>query len=123
MRGRNVEAVWIGRLAPLMERPGEAARVLLCAGPSARAQCHNLRSGKYRIPEGRWDFVSRELDQPIDGNTHGVWARYLGPLVRAEDPRTVRGVDPLAVAVELPAPAEWPRRARNLRSVGDGRVR
>lgn len=71
-RGHN--GMWVERLAPLVERPGEWARV---KGPTsesnARATANNLKDRKIKIPDGKWEVVARH----VDGKGY-VWARYLG---------------------------------------------
>jgi hypothetical protein len=115
--------VWRARLLPLLERPGEVQRIALGARGPMTGLASALRNGQTRLPAGRWDIAARELDTPVDGHSYAVFASYLGPALRVEEPNRFPGYDPLTVAVELPAPDAWPRRARNLRSVGGGRVR
>jgi hypothetical protein len=71
--------VWMDRLSPLVAHPGRWALVhtaelqegakgsLSSKGSGIAAQ---LRSGKARIPEGKWEFTSRQGE---------VYARYVGP--------------------------------------------
>jgi hypothetical protein len=66
---------WERILAPLVEHPNRWARVTTTPGRTANVFASNLRRGRYHIPPGRWEFVSRKLD---DGHT-AVYARYLGP--------------------------------------------
>lgn len=70
--------VWHERLAPLMARPGVWARIAERPQPStARTVASNLRKRMVRVPEGDWEFVSRQVD-----GTAYVYARYLGPDLR-----------------------------------------
>jgi len=64
---------WERLLAPLLERPGEWARVRELKNlNSAQATLCNLRAGKIRLAAGRWSFRG-SLTEPY------IWACYLGP--------------------------------------------
>jgi hypothetical protein len=68
--------VWLKRLEPLLERPGEAA--LVYEAPSeatARTVRARLVNGEYLTPPGEWEFSSHKTE---DGRGE-VYARYLGP--------------------------------------------
>lgn len=71
---RQRKGVWVERLQPLMENPGEWARVYEGSLGTARSTSNSLRSGKTQIPDGDWEFVSRK----IDDDTGGIWAVYWG---------------------------------------------
>ena len=65
---------WADRLAPLLARPGEWARVRdAWTKKDARRFVGELRKGRMHIPAGRWEFRHGEKD-----GRPGVWARYLG---------------------------------------------
>ena len=67
--------VWMRRLEPLMQRPGEHA--LVYKAPSegtARTVRNRLTNGDYVVPEGRWEFSSHRTEEGGE-----VYARYLGP--------------------------------------------
>jgi hypothetical protein len=65
---------WRDRLKPLMERPNEWARVTTFPTIAvATSIAGPLRAGKFSLPEGRWDFTARELE---DGSG-AIYARYL----------------------------------------------
>ena len=67
---------WGDRLKPLIERPNEWAQVTTFpTGAAARSIAGTLRQGKGTVPEGKWEFTARELE---DGRG-AVYARYLGP--------------------------------------------
>lgn len=72
---RGATNKWVTILTPLMDRPGQWARMAVrdSAGLAAN-QAANLRRN-IRIPAGRWEFTSRKIDE----RRHGVYARYLGP--------------------------------------------
>jgi hypothetical protein len=66
------------RLLPLMERPGQWARIAVTEKCGrAHSSASAMRRGKIKVPAGRWEFASRQL--PDDPKPGGVWARYLGP--------------------------------------------
>jgi len=75
--------IWAPLLEPLMERPGEWARVRTYrrANPAYQAQKDLTRganqTSKTMVPPGRWEFKSGKL-RPDDG-LWAIWARYLGP--------------------------------------------
>ena len=71
---RQRKGVWVDRLQPLMENPGEWARVYEGSLGTARSTSNSLRSGKTQIPDGDWEFVSRKIDE----DTGGIWAVYWG---------------------------------------------
>ena len=121
-RGAVTHGVLLWRLTPLVDRPGESEMVIT-GTRNLYDVATRMRIGKTQIPVGRWEFVTRRLDVPVGADTYGLWARYLGPL-EAEEPVPVRRpVDPLKDIVELEAPDVPTGRVRNLRSVGQGRVR
>lgn len=61
---------WIYRLAPLLERPEEWARVrVYSSNRNASVAACQLRRGDNKLPPGRWQFVARKLE---------VYARYMG---------------------------------------------
>lgn len=66
---------WTRRLLPLLDRPGEWARVAVYArSDRAYTAAKDLRRGRCPLThEGRWDFVARGCD---DRSGWGVWARY-----------------------------------------------
>lgn len=66
---------WKRDLLPLTERPGQWARLRTTPGRAAQATATNLTRGKYALPPGRWEFISRATG---DGGT-ALYARYLGP--------------------------------------------
>lgn len=74
--GQNTKAgKWIRILEPLMERPGQWARVHVYEKSSqSRNTVSHLKRGIRLMPPGRWEFVSRQIDEGF-----GVWAKYLGP--------------------------------------------
>ena len=62
--------VWLERLAPLVERPGEWARILDAeTAKRATSTATNLRLGKVKVPPGEWEFAARG---------QRVYARFLG---------------------------------------------
>ena len=66
---------WRERLAPLIERPGEWARVLKTPNAqTARSQASRLSLKKRGSLPGQWEFVTRTKD-----GMAFVYARYLGP--------------------------------------------
>ncbi len=73
--GSGRRGVWIERLTPLMEHPKRWAVVATrpVANP-ARVLTHDLKVGRFQMPPGRWEFLSRT----VDGECR-VYARYLGP--------------------------------------------
>ena len=74
-RGTNRRVRWVDHLAPLVQSPGEWARVGVYAkATTAYSTARNLRTGRVQVPAGRWDFVGRS----VDGEGR-VYARYLGP--------------------------------------------
>lgn len=64
--------VWEQRVAPLLERPTEWAKIADFDGDLKRATdtVSNLKR-RLRLPEGEFEFVSRQ---------GAVWGRYLGPV-------------------------------------------
>ena len=73
---------WVDKLAPLLERPGQWARVHEVAHSSAWVIANQLRKGEKPVPAGRWEFAARgNEDNPKRGY---VYARYLGPEGGAE---------------------------------------
>lgn len=77
LRGGSNSGKWRELLSAVMTQPGKWARVMECQG-MRRGEMHvgNLRSGKIRVPEGKWEFQSRS-----DKTTGKSWvyARYCGP--------------------------------------------
>ena len=69
--------LWTERLAPVMERPGEWARVHELGHSSAWQIVSQLRRGVKPSPPGRWEFVARSNKD--DTSRAFVYARYLGP--------------------------------------------
>ena len=78
-RGRK-GGVWVQRLAPLMDYPGDWARI--ASGPYRnmvrRAWLLNKR--KLKMPEGEWEFASRKAEEGVGH----LYARYIGPAEPAE---------------------------------------
>jgi hypothetical protein len=67
---------WRDRLQPLRDRPNEWARVSnFPTVAAARSIAGPLSAGKIAVPEGKWEFTARELE---DGRG-AIYARYLGP--------------------------------------------
>lgn len=70
-RSRGKSGVYIELLTPMMEFPNRWA--IIATRPSAQSAWNvvsQLRSGRVKRPEGRWEFESRGLD---------VYATYIGP--------------------------------------------
>jgi hypothetical protein len=65
---------WESTLAPLMERPGDWARVRELTPNSASTTVGHLHHRRLNYPAGRWEFTSRVRD----GRGY-IYARYLGP--------------------------------------------
>jgi len=77
LRGGGGSGVWKERLGVVMTQPGKWARLVECSGTRrAEMHCGNLRAGKIKVPEGRWEFQSRS-DKTVGKSW--VYARYLGP--------------------------------------------
>lgn len=80
-RGGPGQFKWIPLLTPLMERPGEWAKVdtkrtpLLATAMAYQLRHHERPTTSVVVPPGRWEFTSRAMD---DG-TGAIYARYLGP--------------------------------------------
>lgn len=68
---------WAERLAPIMERPGEWARVQDFSYSSAWQVVSHLRKGLKPVPPGRWEFAARKNQD--DPKRAYIYARYLGP--------------------------------------------
>lgn len=69
----NSESIglWVQTLAPLIDHPERWAVIATRDSiTSARNLAANLRNGRVRRPEGRWEFRQRGAE---------VFARYLGP--------------------------------------------
>jgi hypothetical protein len=67
---------WFRLLEPVMERPGQWARVLVQPGRRHLGSVvTELRGGKYLIPPGKWEFTSRRMES----RETALYARYLGP--------------------------------------------
>lgn len=76
---RNSQSdTWVDRLSPLVEKPGEWARVWEGAVSTARSYTTSLRSRKFPIPNpgDSWSFVSRSLD--TDKTRGRLYACYVG---------------------------------------------
>lgn len=59
------------------QEPGTWGRIATYpAATTARDAVRNLRNGKARVPAGRWEFKSGQIN---GRGKHGVWAKYLGP--------------------------------------------
>lgn len=72
---RTRTGVWEERLAPLIEQPEQWALIRICDTYKQAGGCAgSLKSGKLRMPPGRWEVCARTLD---DG-TGGVFIRWLG---------------------------------------------
>jgi hypothetical protein len=65
---------WVRALAPLIEHPGQWAKVATYVGKTAHVHVTRLRHGRAVAPPGRWEFTSR-----IIGDGSAIYARYLGP--------------------------------------------
>ena len=74
----RTKGIWLERLAPLVEHPGEWARVHETSSQIARNTAGNLTRGVLMTPPGQWEFAART----VDGKGR-VYARYLGPEVVA----------------------------------------
>ena len=75
---RGQRGYWVETLAPLVERPGEWARIAEKKTPQqARTVAANFRLRAIRIPrpDDTWQFVSRTRKK---GHSY-IYARYLGP--------------------------------------------
>jgi hypothetical protein len=71
---RGPKGVWVERLQPLLAYPKRWA--IVAVKPSvgtARVLAHDLAT-RYKIPPGRWEFVSRTVN-----GEYRVYGRYLGP--------------------------------------------
>lgn len=66
---------WWELLEPVMERPGEWARVREMLKSSAEATVQHLKRRVRDYPPGRWEFRSRRTGQGMSA----IYARYLGP--------------------------------------------
>jgi hypothetical protein len=65
--------VWIERLRPLMEHPNRWAIVAVKPNAGTAAVLAHALATRYKIPPGRWEFVSRTIN-----GEHRVYGRYLG---------------------------------------------
>ena len=66
---------WAPVLEQVMRRPGQWARIATKnGGEKASGLAGSLKRQETRRPSGRWEFMSRRLDD----TTWGVYARYLG---------------------------------------------
>jgi hypothetical protein len=72
---RGPALAWDSRLRPLMERPGEWARVREAPRSQQGGIISQLKSRRFRYPAGRWEFTTRRIDEA----RISVYARYLGP--------------------------------------------
>ncbi len=70
-RGR--EPVWVKKLRPLVEHPGQW--FIVKAGPGSHSTANNLRRRQVNIPhpDHEWEFVARSEE-----GVAKVYARYLG---------------------------------------------
>lgn len=76
-RRATATRVWDPILTPLMERPGQWARIKVGPPGIMYSTAGNLRNGSIRIPgdnPAHWEFAARKLDD----DTAGLWARYIG---------------------------------------------
>lgn len=75
------KGIWVQRLAPLKERPGQWARVYYGPYGTASGSASGLRRGKFHginTPgEQYWEFESRK--DPINTDRGSMYARYVGP--------------------------------------------
>lgn len=70
--GRNM---WRENLKPLIDRPGEWARVRRAPSRAvAQSTVSHFRSNRATLPPGRWEFACRVSETGAD-----VYAKYLGP--------------------------------------------
>ena len=72
--------VWVNRLSPVMEQPGEWARV---GAFPVGIRSHSRSANSPVVPTGRWEFVTRihdRLGRQAPAGTLWFYARYLGPL-------------------------------------------
>ena len=76
-RRGGYNGVWRDRLEPLMDRPGEWARVYEAALNSRGTIMGHMKHRRYVYPEGRWEFTTRT--NPDDPTRYYLYARYLGP--------------------------------------------
>lgn len=77
MNPRPTSIPWKERLGPLMEHPGQWARIHEVSRSSAWQVAGHLRKGIKPTPAGRWEFAARV--NPRDTRRGYVYARYLGP--------------------------------------------
>lgn len=80
---RRTRSEWHERLTPLIDKPGEWARVWEGAVQTARSYTTALRSRRIQVPlpDHAWDFTSRSVDtgNGSDPETVGrVYAVYHG---------------------------------------------
>jgi hypothetical protein len=70
---------WADILAPMMDRPGQWARVAVRKTSAAAACCaQDIRKGHIGgFEPGEFEAVSRLIDGE-NGREYGVWARYVG---------------------------------------------
>ncbi len=65
------KGVWTERLAPVMDRPGQWARVALYSGSGQAASVvSSLNKRAVKVPTGKWEFAARRK---------AVYAKYVGP--------------------------------------------
>lgn len=64
--GRRPSTVWSDRLTPV--KPGEWARVWNGPYSSVTQTAHSLKSGKYELPEGNWEFAVRKDSELSEQN-------------------------------------------------------
>src|SRR5271167_2174418 len=72
---RRRKSAWRNRLAPLMRRPGDWARLRQYPGPTnARSVLTLCVQPASRALGGRWEFTTRAVDAQ-----YAIYGRYLGP--------------------------------------------
>lgn len=81
---QDPRSVWMSRLRPLVERPGEWAEVYSGTPSACHQAAQALRLRQYWIPPGAWEFTIRSYKRARE-STAVLYARYLaddGPLFR-----------------------------------------
>lgn len=74
-------SIWEEGLLPLVDRPGQWARIYEGHLATARGYTSNLNKRRFSIPhpDHEWEFQSRQ--EKVDGKPVGkIWARYIGPV-------------------------------------------
>ena len=78
VRGRSARSKrWVIALSPLIEHPGQWARVYECEHANAGPRAYALKNNRVEVPPGRWEFTSAK--KPDDPERGYVFAKYLGP--------------------------------------------